>query len=112
MGRAEGRERLRPYAVKAPPVELNAVTRTARRDRVTVIDLQRLRNIAFKSEPVGFQVTAVGTGGEQMHGDIMSAVACHRQLNASARWAIFMKEVIPPQFVRSGSGNVTPPQSM
>ena len=68
---------LRLYPVKAPPVELNAVTGTARRDRVTVIDLQRLRNVAFKSEPMGFQVTS---GGEQMHGDIMGAVARHRQV--------------------------------
>ena len=71
---------LRLYPVKAPPVKVNAVTRTARRDRATVIDLQRLRNVAFKSEPMGFQVTAVGTGGEQMHGDIMGAVARHRQV--------------------------------
>jgi hypothetical protein len=40
-----------PLSCQAPPVELNAVTRTARRDRVTVIDLERLRNIAFKSDP-------------------------------------------------------------
>ena len=40
----------------------------------------RLRNVAFKSEPMGFQVTAVGTGGEQMHGDIVSAMARHRQV--------------------------------
>jgi hypothetical protein len=78
MRHAEGALRLYPF--KAPPVELNAVTRTARRDRVTVIDLQRLRNVSFKSEPMGFQVTAVGTGGEQMHGDIMGAVARHRQV--------------------------------
>jgi len=45
-----------------------------------MIDQQRLRNVAFKSEPVGFQVTAVRTGSEQMHGDIMSAVARHRQV--------------------------------
>ena len=56
------------YPVETPPVELNAVTRTARRDRVTLLDLQRLGNVAFKSEPMRFQVTAVGTGGEQMHG--------------------------------------------
>ena len=54
------------------------MTRTARRDRVAVIDLQGLRNVEFKSEPMGFQVSAVGTGGEQMHGDIMGAVARHR----------------------------------
>lgn len=58
----------------------SAMTRTARRDRVAVIDLQGLRNVAFKSEPMGFQVAAVGTGGEQMHGDIVSAVARHRQV--------------------------------
>ena len=69
---------LRLHPLEAFPVELNAVTRMARRNRVTVIYLQRLRNVVFKSEPMGFQVTAVGTGGEQMHGDIMRSVACHR----------------------------------
>ena len=56
--------------------------------------------------------SAVGTGGEQMHGDIMGAWLVTGRLNASARWAIFMKGVTPPQFVTSGSGKVTPPQSM
>jgi len=55
------------------------VTRTAGRDCTTLIDPQRLRNVTFKSEPMGFQVTAVRAGGEQMHGDIMGAVARHRK---------------------------------
>src|SRR5262249_46973163 len=71
---------LRLHPIKDPPIELYAVTRTSRRDRVTVFDLQRLRAVAFKSEPVGFQVTAVGAGGKQMHSDIVSAVARHRQV--------------------------------
>jgi hypothetical protein len=31
------------------------------------------------------------------------------RLKASARWAIFMKGVTPPQFVTSGSGKLTAP---
>ena len=34
------------------------------------------------------------------------------RLKASARWAIFMKPVTPPQLVTSGSGKVTPPAAM
>jgi len=73
-------EALRFYPIKAPPVEFNAVTRTARCDCAPIYDPQWLCNVAFKSEPMSFQVTAVWAGGEQMHGDIMSAVACHRQI--------------------------------
>ena len=79
-----GRGSATPLSCQGPPVELNAVTRPARRDRVTVVDLQRLRNIAFKSEPMGFQVTAVGTGGEQMHGEALSTTGAFRRLGTAS----------------------------
>jgi hypothetical protein len=70
--------KLRPHPLETLPVELDAMTRTVRRHCATILDPQRLRNVTLKSEPMGFQVTAVRTGDEQMHGDIMGAVARHR----------------------------------
>ena len=107
MRHAEGTLRL--YPVKALPVELNAVTRTARRDRVTMINQQWLRNVAFKSEPMGLQVTAIGTGGEQVHGDIMSAVARHRQVECLGQMRNLQERGNPAAIcnVRLGKGNAT-----
>ena len=48
--------------------------------RETVGDTQRLGDVAVEAEAMRFEIAAVGAGGEQMHGDVMRAMAGYRHV--------------------------------
>ncbi len=74
-------------------------------EREALLDAERLGDVALEPEAVRFQVAAVRS---RRRADERSRHARHGvvtgRLKASARWAIFMKGVMPPQLVTSGSG--------
>src|SRR5215468_12144578 len=53
-----------PAALQRLPVELDPVAGPIRRDGETILDHQRVRDVAVEAEAVGLQVGAVGRGGE------------------------------------------------
>src|SRR5215471_7233398 len=61
------RWQLRPAGIQRLPVELDAVAGAIRRDGEAVLDQQRVCDEAVEAETVGFQVGAVGRGGEEVH---------------------------------------------
>src|SRR5215213_6581852 len=61
--------------VEALPIEGDAVAGTIRRERETILDLERFGDIALEPEAMGFEIGAVGAGCEKMDSHVVSAVA-------------------------------------
>src|ERR1700730_15279215 len=60
---------------EALPVEIDAMAGPRRRQCLAVFEHQRVLDIAVEPESMRLEIGAVGAGGEQVHGDVMRAVA-------------------------------------
>src|SRR4029434_5303589 len=65
---------LRPAGLQPRPVELDAVTGAIRREGESVLDPERLGDVANQPEAVRFEIRAVGGGGQKMHGYVVGSV--------------------------------------
>src|SRR5262249_9201515 len=57
------------------PVEIHAMAVPCRRERLAVLQHQRMLDEAVEAETVRFEIGTVRTGREQRHGHVMRAVA-------------------------------------
>ena len=65
---------------EALPIEMDAVAGPCGRQRLAVFEHQRMLDIAIETEPMRLEIGAVRTSCEQMHGNVMRAVAGHRKI--------------------------------
>src|SRR4029079_15874144 len=75
--RTNGRSRLRRDLRKTPPVKGGAMARSRRRQCHALFEHQRLLDVAVEPESVRLEIGAVWARREQVHSNVMCAVAGH-----------------------------------
>src|SRR5271154_5447680 len=61
--------------LQAGPVKTHAVAGTRRRMRQSVLKYERMLDVTIEPKAVRLQIGAIRTGREQVHGDVVRAVA-------------------------------------
>ena len=77
---------------------------TIGRQRLALIEHKRMFDVTVETETVGLEIEAVRAGREQVHGDVVRAMAGDGKIERFRQPRDLDERDTPPQLVTSGSG--------